>query len=155
MVKVRMPSIPIAVPVRIMTRHNVIANASNTLIRLPSDYRARSLCARTIGLRLHVRRMPKRRKAGPCALKARNTSWGAHSAKAYSAATGANSGYDMSATIEPTAVETAAAKVATAESSTAEVAATKASTAMAPAASASPSTATATAASEGLTHCCE
>jgi hypothetical protein len=34
-----------------------------------------------------------------------------HSTKAYAASTGASSGYDMSATTEPTAVETAAAKV--------------------------------------------
>jgi hypothetical protein len=54
MVKVGMPPIPIAVPVRIMTGHDVIANVSNALIRLPCDYRTRSLCARTIGLTLRV-----------------------------------------------------------------------------------------------------
>ena len=39
MVKVGMPPIPITVPVRIMTGHDVIANVSNALIRLPCEYR--------------------------------------------------------------------------------------------------------------------
>ena len=105
--------------------------------------------------------MPKRRKAGPCALKVRNTISGAHSAKAYSASTGANSGYDMSATIEPTGVETASPEVSAAKASgSTEMATTKSATpevsasksAAAEVATAESSTASA-AASEGLTHC--
>jgi hypothetical protein len=107
--------------------------------------------------------MPKRRKAGPCALKVRNTISGAHSAKAYSASTGANSGYDMSATIEPTAVETASPEVSAAKTSTstematskspsAEVAASKSSATKVAATAESSSS---TAASKALTHCCE
>ena len=59
MVKVRMPSIPIAVPVRVMPRRDVVANVSGALIRLPCDYRARSLCARTTRRRLHMRWVSK------------------------------------------------------------------------------------------------
>lgn len=95
-----------------------------------------------------MRWVPKRRKAGPCALKVRNTSWGAHSAKAYSASTGASSGCDMSVTIESTAAKTATAKVAAAKPSTTMEAASASSTKPTASSSASPS-----AASEGLTHC--
>ena len=73
-----------------------------------------------------------------------------HSSKPYAASTAASSGYDMSATIEPTAVETASGDLSATKTSTAEVAATKSTATMgASSASSSPSTA----AGEGLTHC--
>ena len=62
------------------------------------------------------------------------------SAAIETASAGASSCYDMSATIETTAVKTASGDVSTAKTSTAEVPSTTAS---------SPSAA----ASEGLTHC--
>jgi hypothetical protein len=88
-----------------------------------------------------MRWVPKCRKARSCALKVRSTIPGAHSTKAYAASTRASSGYDMSATTEPTAVETAAAKVAAAESSTTMEAASASSTA------------TAVASCQDRTHC--
>jgi ABC-type Na+ efflux pump permease subunit len=70
-----------------------------------------------------------------------------HSSKPDAASAVASSGYDMSATIEPTGVKAASSsEVATTKSSSAGVSATK-STAMASSASA------AAAASHCLTHC--
>ena len=141
MVKVGMAPIPIAVPVRVMPRHDVVANASKALIRLPCDYRPRSLCARTTRRRLYMRWVPKCREARSCALKVRSATSGMHSSKPYAASTAASSGYDMSATTEPTAAETATAKVAAAESTPT----------MEPASASS--TATAVASGLGLTQC--
>ena len=96
-----------------------------------------------------MRWVPKCRKARSCALKVRSTIPGPRSTKAYAASTRASSGYDMSATTEPTAVETAASKVS----------ATKASTATAEVTSATPTVAATStaksspAASHCLTHC--
>ena len=42
MAKVRMPPIPVVVPVRIMLRHDVVAKVRETLIRLPCNRRTRS-----------------------------------------------------------------------------------------------------------------
>jgi hypothetical protein len=52
--------------------------------------------------------MPKRREARSCALKAPSATWAAHAAKADATSAGANTTCDLSATMEPTAVETAA-----------------------------------------------
>jgi hypothetical protein len=56
--------------------------------------------------------MPKRRKAGSCALKVPTSTWAAHAAKADAASAGANSTCDLSASMEPTtALEAAPTKV--------------------------------------------
>jgi len=109
MVKVNMPPVPVVVPVRIMSRGNVIAKAGKALSQLSGDLRTRRLCARITGLRLYVRGMTERREARPCTLKVRNAMRGAHSAKPDAASAAANSMCDLSATMEPTCLEAATA----------------------------------------------
>jgi hypothetical protein len=56
--------------------------------------------------------MPKRRKAGSCAFKVRNTTSDARSTEADATSTAANSACDLSASMEPTtALEAAPTKV--------------------------------------------
>ena len=90
-----------------MPRDDVIAKARKTLIRLLCDLRTRRLCTSATHLTLCVRWMPKRGEARSRALKVRNTIWHAHSAKADATSTAANSMCDLSATMEPTWLETA------------------------------------------------
>jgi hypothetical protein len=89
-----------------MLRHDVVAKIRETLIRLPCNRGTRSW--RTARLRLRVRWMPKWRKAWSCTFKARNTARDVHAAKADAASAIANSTCHVSATTEPTAVETTA-----------------------------------------------
>src|SRR5206468_11331190 len=114
MVKVNMAPVPIVVPVRIMLCGDVFAKAGKALSQLPCDLRARRLCARATDRRLCVRWMPKRGEARSRAFKTRNTIWHAHSAKADATSTAANSMCDLSATTEPSCLETTTAKVAAA-----------------------------------------
>jgi hypothetical protein len=149
-----MPPIPIAMPVRVMTRHDMVAKVANALIRLLCDYRTRRLCARITRRRLYTRWVPKCRKSRSCALKVRSTTSGARSTKAYATSTGASSCYDLSATTEPTAAETAASEVSASKASTATAEVTSATSTVAATSTAksSPTTAAA-AASHCLTHC--
>jgi len=96
-----------------MTRHNMVASIEEPLIRLPCDYWARSLCARSIDLGLRVRRMPKRRKAGSCAFKVRNPASDPRSTEADATTAGTNTTCDLSATMEATALKSAATEVTT------------------------------------------
>jgi hypothetical protein len=69
-----------------------------------------------------MRWMPKRREARSCALKVPSATWAAHAAKADATAAGANTTCNLSVTMEPTALKTAATEVAaTAKSTTTAV----------------------------------
>ncbi len=108
MIEVGMPPVPVAVPVRVMPCHDVIAEVRESLIRLPGDEGTRRLYRRIVRPRLQVRWMSECRKTWSCALKARNTTGNVHPAKTDAATAIADSARDASANTEPTAVETAA-----------------------------------------------
>ena len=108
---------------------DVIAQTRETRIRLPRDFRTRRLCTSVSHLALCVRWVPKRGEPGSRALKVRNTIWHAHSAKADATSTAANSMCDLSATMEPTCLETATpVETTTSASGVPATAATKATT---------------------------
>ena len=60
-----------------------------------------------------MRWMPKRREARSCPFKVPSATWAARAAKADAASTGANTTCNLSVTVEPTALKTAAATKST------------------------------------------
>jgi len=118
MIKVGMPSIPIAVSVRIIACHDVIAEVRESLIRSPGDQGTRRWYRRTARLGLQVRWMSKCRKTRSCAFKARNMTGNVHPAKTDAATAIADSACDASASTEPAAVKTAAAETSSTTSMT-------------------------------------
>src|SRR6476661_1309234 len=119
MVEVGASAIPVAMPVPILSSHDMIANAADTLTRLPCDCRTRTLPARIIELRHYMRWMAKRGKARSCALKVPSATYGTHATEADATSASANTTCDLSDTMEAATAQVTAD--ATAKSTTTTV----------------------------------